>query len=157
MAYGIAPIRFDGGISNVTATPGDGVELGSKIEHDGKQYRYVYNTGNTQISVGEGCTVSAVSGYSVTVSSTTMADFFLGVVHHATIPTAYYGWVVVQGFAKAKAPANSGFAAGDPLTAGGDGRFAPAAGTMTANVLGKVTVATASGGIGEAFVYLGGE
>jgi hypothetical protein len=155
MGYGVAPIRFDGGVSNVTATPGYGVELGSLIDYDGKTYRYVYNAGNTQISIGEGCTVSAVSGYSVTVSSTTMADFFVGVVHHATLTTATYGWVVVNGFSKVKAVANTGLTAGDPLTAGGDGRWTPAVSTMTANVQGKCTIATASGGIGEAFVYLG--
>lgn len=160
MPYGLSPIRFDGGVSNVTASPGDGVELGSLIEHDGKLYRYVYNTGNSQISVGEGATVSGVSGYSVTVSSTTMADIFVGVCHHATLTTATYGWLVVQGFAKVKAPVNSALAAGDILQVGGDGRFGAIVSASTdvldTGGIGKVTVATGSAGIGEAFVYLAG-
>jgi hypothetical protein len=154
MAYqGIAPVIFES-VSHVTAT--NSVELGTEVTVDGRRYRYVYNAGNSQISVGRGATVSGTSGYSVTVSSTTMLDVFVGACYHATIPTGYYGWLLTKGAGKVAAPASTGLASGDILFPGGDGCFSPNApgGTSTTQGLchGKVTVSTASAGVGEAYV-----
>jgi hypothetical protein len=147
--YGLAPILFES-VSAVTATPS--TELGARVHADGKDYVYVYNAGNSQAIPGNGVTVSGVSGYSVTISSTTMADAYVGVVHHATLTTGTYGWVVARGFSKVKAVANTALAAGNMLVAGGDGLFTPAIGTQTAPIQGKCSVATASAGVGEAYV-----
>ena len=150
---GIAPIIFES-VSQTTAT--NSVDLGTEVTVDGRKYTYVYNAGNSQISVGYGATVSGTSGYSVTVSSTTNLDALVGVCYHATIATGYYGWLLTRGAGKVKAPASTALVAGDILFAGGDGVHSPNApgGTSPTQGLchGKVTVATASAGIGEAFV-----
>ena len=151
---GIAPINFDP-VSGVTATIGGGIEVGTRLEYGGRDYVYVYNGGNSQALPGHGVTVSATSGYTVTISSTSMTDVFVGVVHHSTIPTGYYGWVVARGNVKVRAAANSGLAAGDILNAGGDGVHVN--NSVVTNIVapflhGKVTVATASAGVGEAIV-----
>lgn len=146
--YGVGPVFFES-VSAVTAT--NSVQLGTRLLYDGNKYVYVYNAGTTQISVGEGATVSAVSGYSVTVSSITLADILMGVCKHVTLTTGTYGWLVCEGFAPAKAVPDTGLVAGGMLSLGADGRFAPALSTMTANVFGKCMIATISGGIGEAY------
>ena len=147
--FGLGPILFES-LSSVTAT--NSVELGTRVEYDGRLWVYVYNAGNSQAIPGNGVTVSGTSGYSVTVSSTTLADLFVGAVYHTTLTTGTYGWIVTRGNAKVKAPANSAIAAGDVLCAGGDGVWAPAPVTISAGVQGKATVATASAGVGEAYI-----
>lgn len=151
--YGLAPVIFES-VSQTTLT--NSVELGTRVEYDGKAYCYVYNTGNSQALPGHGVTVSGnISGYSVTISSTSMIDAFVGVVHHSTIATAYYGWVVTRGVCKVRATANSGLAAGDLLNAGADGVHVN--NSIVTNIVapqlhGKCTLATASAGVGEAVV-----
>lgn len=147
-----SPVLFES-VSQVTTT--NSVELGTKVAYMGKEYVYVYNAGNSQALPGHGVTISGVSGYSVTISSTSMIDAFVGVVHHSTIATAYYGWIVTKGHCKVRATANSGLAAGDILNAGGDGVHVN--NSIVTNIVapylhGKVMVATASAGVGEAFV-----
>lgn len=150
----LGPLRF-GSVSAVTATRGaNDPEVGTTCQEGDEHYRYVYNAGNSQISVGQCATVSAVTGYSVTVSTTTSVDFAVGVCKHATLTTGTYGWLLTKGFGPAKAHANSGLAAGGILTAGADGVVADMGSIATGYVgskIGKVTVATASGGNGEAF------
>lgn len=150
----LSPVIFES-VSNVTAT--NSVEIGTRVTTGGRTYCYVYNGGNSQISVGRGATLSATSGYTVTVSSITMVDAFVGVCYHATIPTGQYGWLVTRGNTKVAAVANTAIAAADVLGVGVDGGFAPMvpAGTATTQgfIHGKATVATASAGIGEAFVH----
>ena len=151
--YGVAPIAFES-VSAVTAT--NSVDLGTTREYAGEQYRYVYNAGNSQASPGQGMVVTSVSGYSVTVSSVTMNDLFVGVVKHTTFTTATYGWLLTQGYAPVKAPAGSIFTAGDLLGAGGDGvwtkRVSANTDTLLIQAQGKCTVATASAGVGLAYV-----
>lgn len=151
--YGLAPVIFES-VSQTTLT--NSVELGTRVEYDGKSYCYVYNTGNSQALPGMGVTVSGnVSGYSVTISSTTMVDAFVGVVHHATIATAYYGWVVTRGLCKVRAMANSGLAAADIIVAGGDGLHSTnniVTNAVAPHIHGKTTLATASAGVGEAVI-----
>lgn len=147
------PVSFES-VSNVTST--NSVDLGTRATYAGRQYCYVYNAGNSQISVGQGAIMTASSGYSVTVSSVTGLDIFVGVCHHATIATAQYGWLVTHGHTKIKTPAGSICTNGDLLFAGGDGVFSPNPLTGTASagiyIMGKCVAATASAGIGEGFV-----
>ncbi len=153
--YGLAPVNFDP-VSGVTATIGGGIELGTRIEYEGKALLYDYKAGNSQALPGHGVTVTGnVSGYSVTISSVTMIDAFVGVVHHSTIPTGYYGWVVTRGLSKVRAPVNSIIAAGSLLTPGGDGVWTnnSVVTNVTAPLVqGKITLDTASAGVGEAIV-----
>lgn len=150
--YSVAPVMFTP-ISNVTATLGaNSPALGARVLHEGNEYCYVYNAGNSQISPGYACVLSSVSGYSVTVSSTTMVDVAFGVVKHSTLTTATYGWVLTKGFCDLKTIANSSVAAGDPVTLGGDGVSVPAITTMTGQVHGKAVEATASAGVFVAYV-----
>lgn len=142
-------------ISSVTATPS--VLTGAHRTEAGDEYRYVYNDGNSQIGPGYGCIISAVSGYSVTISSTTNSNGFFGIVKHATLTTGTYGWVMVRGFAPIKAPANSGIAAGAILGIGGDGVVTDVPVTGVAAVpQGYCVVATASAGVGLGYVKLFG-
>jgi hypothetical protein len=115
----------------------------------------VYNTGTTQIIPGNGCIVSGVTGYSVTVSSVTSVDTFFGVCKHATLTTGTYGWVVTRGWVPMKAVPNSGLASADYVMAGTDGVFTVPGSVVTGyigNFVGKVTQSTASAGLGYGYV-----
>lgn len=147
--YDDSPIVFES-LSNVTNT--NSVDLGTRIDYAGRLYVYVYNGGNSVAAPGQGVTVTGTSGFTVTVSSVTMADMFVGCVYHTTISTAQYGWVVARGNCKIKAPANSSIAAADVLCAGNDGVWAPAPVTISASIQAKATIATASAGVGEGYV-----
>lgn len=150
----LSPVIFES-VSTVTAT--NSVELGTRLYVGGRNYCYVYNGGNSQISVGEGCTVTATSGYTVTVSTVTMVDAPAGFCYHATLTTGTYGWVVTRGHTKIKTPADSICSAGLLIAMGGDGRVTPHTWTVTTTtsplIIGKTVAATGSAGIGEAFVY----
>lgn len=149
----LSPVRF-GSVSMVTATRGvNDPEVGTIVYDGDEKYMFVYNAGNSQVSPGYGVTVSAVTGYSVTVSTTTMIDHVVGVCKHATLTTGTYGYVLLQGFGTAKMPANSGCAAGQLLTVGADGVFAVKSISTDApgHVFAKVMVATASAGVADAF------
>jgi hypothetical protein len=150
------PVRFCS-VSQVTATRGkNDPEVGAVFTEGDETYRYVYNAGNSQISVGECATVSGVTGYSVTVSTTTMVDYVVGVVKHATLTTGTYGFLLVHGYGPAKMVANSGCAAGQLLTVGGDGKLAvkSISTDAPAAAFAKVVLATGSAGVGEAYYRL---
>lgn len=155
--YSRSPVLFNS-VSMVTASLGvNDPEVGSICEVGDEKYVFVYNTGsNAQISVGQCATVSAVTGYSVTVSTVSSADAIIGVCKHATITTGTYGWLLTRGFATAKMPANSACAAGDLLAVGPDGTFTPKSIStgVYANAVGKVMVATASAGVADAFFHI---
>lgn len=156
--YANHPIRF-AGVSMVTATPGSNdPEVGTVITEGDEEYIFVYNTGNSQISVGQGAVVSAVTGYSVTVSSTSQVDLPVGVVKHSTLTTGTYGFLLTKGFGKYAVTANGPIvAAGDGLTLGADGYWATKLVTtaysqsVMPSIFGKAVVATASAGVGEAY------
>jgi len=154
MAFeGISPIRFDS-ISNVTSARGPkDPEIGSRCSYGNGDYLYVFNAGNSQASPGQLMTVTGTTGYSATVSTTTMIDHVIGVVYHSTLTTGTYGWVLTAGYGPAKAPANSGIAAGQLLTPGGDGVVAVKSISTDAPgaTIGKCVVATASAGVATAF------
>lgn len=144
---------FNEGVSAVTASPS--VEVGMERTVGDERYCYVYNAGNSQIPPSYGCTLSAVTGYSVTVSSLTNVDLF-GVVKHTTLTTGTYGWVMKKGFAAVEMGANNSAAAGVLLCPGADGTFAHATQTTLpfGMIVGKAMEAMASGASGQAYINL---
>lgn len=154
--FGLAPVRF-GGISMVTATLGDNdPEVGTMCEHDGAEYRFVYNDGNSQITPGHAAVLSAVAGYSCTVSSTTSVDFAVGVCKHATLTTGTYGWLMTKGFGQVQMGANESCAAGALLVLASDGKLANKTSGIgyTGNLVGKAMSAIASGASGAAYISI---
>lgn len=139
-------------VSAVTASPS--VEVGRERKVGDESYVYVYNNGGEDIDPGLGAILSGVTGYSVTVSSVTSADFLVGVCKHATLTTGTYGWLMTRGFSSVEMIATSGtVAAGGLLELGADGAFAPVSNT-TANgpAVGKAMEAIVSGASGQAFI-----
>lgn len=141
-------------VSAVTGTPSE--SPGARRRHGDEDYQYVYNAGNSQISVGLGATVSAVTGYSVTVSTTTSTDICVGVCKHSTLTTGTYGWLMTRGFAQVIMGANNSAAAGVPIGIGTDGTFAHVTQTTVAAgpILGKAMEAIASNGSGSVYLRL---
>ena len=101
------------GISHVTATPVH--QLGDRVLFNGDEYTYVFvKTGDTA-PIGFAVSLSASTGYSVTISCATDVQEAFGVVKHVDIPSAEYGWVVTKGFAPAIAGLNTGLAVNDKV------------------------------------------
>ena len=148
------PIRFKG-VSFVTATLGGGApQLGQEtFDADGNKYVFVYNDCTSQISPSYG--VAPQSGvstpFSVTLSTVTSADILVGVVKHATIPAASYGWVLTRGVTQVEMLAT--VATNAPLEIGADGLFAPVSNT-TGNgpTIGKSLAEIVTGASGSAFI-----
>lgn len=155
--YGIAPIRF-GSLSMVTATLGSkDPEIGARCIDAGLEYVFVYNDADTQGVPGMAFVTNngASTAYSGTISSTTSADFVLGVVRHATLTTNTYGWLVVKGVTSIKMGATSGTATtGKAVEIAANGLFTPVSNT-TGNLspaIGKALNTIASSALGDAFV-----
>lgn len=155
MALNGQPTVFVDSVSDVTATLPAGYEVGIRRYKGNEQYMLVYNNGNSQATVGNGVTITALTGYSVTVSSVTSVNPCFGVVRNATMTTATYGWVVIKGFSSLKADASTGLAVGDACCLGTDGvfqRLTGATGYAFAPVCAWVLQATASAGLGYGYV-----
>jgi hypothetical protein len=154
--YSIDPVRFGVGISGTTTTLGvNDPEIGTRMVVDELEYLFVYNAGGEEIYPGQPVVLSAVTGYSVTVSSVTSVDFAVGVRQHATMATAAYGWVATRGIGTVEMGANESAATGDPLGIGTEG-FCLAS-NMTAfrtPVCGKALGSYASGASGIAYFSL---
>jgi hypothetical protein len=149
------PIRF-GSVSMVTLTLGaNDPEVGTTVREGDEEYIFVYNNGNSQISKGQLAVCTAVTGYSVTVSSITHIDVPIGVCKHATMATSTYGWLLRKGFGPMQA--GSAVAAGDMLTVGADGVWQSKLLTTAYSqvvmpaVFGKCMVAAASSAVGDAY------
>lgn len=149
--YSLSPIPFRG-VSFVATTLGaNDPKIGDVIEYGNQRLRFVYNTGNSQISTGRAVVLSAVSGYSVTVSSVTITagNVPVGVCNHATILTGQYGWIVERGFASCYVA--DAAAVGAALIVTEDGGFvtyatAPAAlGPIVAKAMSAVASGTVTG------------
>lgn len=158
--YGLSPVAIGQGTPSFVTTslgPND-PSVGDVRVWGNEVYRFVYNTGaDAQISPGLACTISLVSGYSVTVSSTSSADFLIGVCKHATIATGGYGWVVEKGFCQITMIATSGsVAAGGMCELGADGKFAPKSNTTAnGNYVAKAMSAIVSSASGAAYIQAG--
>lgn len=148
MAFNSAdPINLES-VSAVTAT--NSVDVGTRRVWNGEEYVYYYNAGNSQISVGFGATVSAVSGYSVTVSSTS-GQHAVGFCKHATLTTATYGWLLKVGFLDGltNGMASTALTAGDSLQLAADGKVCKG---ETGPFVAQAMKATASAGSMSAFI-----
>ena len=111
-------------VSMVTATLGDNdPEPGLRRTVGDEDYRFVYNTGNSQISPGYGAIVSAVSGYSVTVSSVAGVDACVGVCKHTTLTTGTYGWLLTKGYGQIQMKADASATVGTLIAIDADGAF----------------------------------
>lgn len=152
--YSNDPVAF-AGISQVTASLGtNDPEPGARVSRGDESYVFVYNAGNSTIGMGKGAVLSAVSGYSVTVSSTTSVDFLIGVCKHESLTTGTYGWLMTRGFCEIEMGSSSGtVAAGGLVELGDDGEFYPVSNT-TGNgpAVGKAMEEIVSSASGTAFI-----
>jgi hypothetical protein len=114
---GLSPIAFES-ISNVTATPS--VSLGTRRIVNGEEYVYFYNNTGSAVTAGMAMTVSALSGYSLTRSTTADTDLIVCFNKHAAVPAASYAWGLTRGVVQAEF--NSTMATGVPITVGTDGQ-----------------------------------
>ena len=152
--YANRPVLF-GGKSMVTASLGaNDPEPGYRMTDGDEDYVFVYNAGNSQISPSYGAVLSGVSGYSVTVSSTTSVDLLVGVCKHATLTTGTYGWLVTRGFTQVEMEADNSAAAGQLLALAADGEFALKSNSTgyPTPAVGKAMEAMASAASGTAFI-----
>lgn len=135
----VSPVSFESA-SSVTATPS--VQLGTyKVDNAGNKFVYIYNGGNAQISKGQGAYLSPSnlsSALTVSVSnaaSQSGGERFVGVAHHATIATGYYGWVMAAGCSYVALDASEvSMNSGDILVPGVDGGFVVPAGSATTHI-----------------------
>lgn len=110
-------------VSMVTTSLGkNDPDLGTWLIKDDEEYQFVYNAGNSQIPPSYGCVLSAVTGYSVTISSTSGKKCF-GIVKHATLTTGAYGWVLKKGFCQVEMGTNLSMAANGIGVLDADGVF----------------------------------
>lgn len=151
--YNAAPIRFGVGVSGSTATQGvNDPEIGSRCIVDEVDYLFVYNDGASDLNQGQPCVMSAVTGYSITVSAVTQVDLALGVRLHSTLPASSYGWIAQRGIGVVEMNADESAAVGDLLGLGTEGFAHKSASTgMPTPTIGKAMEAIASGGSGVAY------
>lgn len=99
--HGFDSVAFES-VSAVTAT--NSVRLGTRRLWKGEEYVYCYNAGGATITVGVfGKLVTGASGYSVAVTALTdVVCPAVGVVVHADLTTATYGWLMTKGFTTMK-------------------------------------------------------
>jgi hypothetical protein len=119
---------FKESLSAVTATKPTDLALGT-LRYESYlgeqcQWVYVYNGGGAQISPTYGVTpvTNASGAYSMTVTSIASWSVMRGLVVHATLTTATYGWVLKRGTATFIA-GNTSFQAGRGIIASVDGTF----------------------------------
>lgn len=156
--YSVDPVRFGVPVSGSTATLGvNDPEVGTRMVIGDEEYLFVYQLGTSTATIGHAVVCSAVTGYSVTVSSTTSADMAVGVVKHADLDPAVYGWVCTKGFTSIEMGATSGtVAAGDLVHLADDGKFVPVSNATGSkdNVVGKAMEAIVSSASGQAYISL---
>ncbi len=154
-SYNLSPVRF-GGVSFTTTSLGvNDPQPGDRCSENGVDYLFVYNEGGASAPVGCGVVLnSAATGYSVTVSAATSADYLIGVTQNSTMATGAYAWVVTRGICTVKMMTASGtVAARQLLELGANGYFYGASNT-TANGLGwgQAVSAIVSSASGQAYI-----
>lgn len=112
----VNPVAFES-VSNVTATPS--VALGTRRIFNGEEYVYFYNNTGSSVTQGAAMTVSGLSGYSLTRSTTAEIDAPICFVKHADVAAGSYAWGLVRGLVKAQLV--SAISNGLPLMIGADG------------------------------------
>jgi hypothetical protein len=149
------------GISHVTATRAHA--LGDRCTFDGNRYVYVYNaSSDLTAKQGYAMIARASTDFSCVISADTGVSPFVGVVQHVDIPVGEYGWILERGFGYISAGANTGLAAGDMVCIVGTTNTGNMSrqlqqtaysNQVTPRTLGVVQIATATGGLGEAYFY----
>lgn len=153
------PVKFRG-VSFVTATlTSKDPQLGTRTyDSAGNEYVFMYNACNSQILPTYGVVVqsSVSTPFSMTLSSATSADIAVGLVKHATIPTANYGFVLTKGVGTVEMLASSGTVATNGLLElGANGLWAPRSNTTGNGVSNaKALEEIVTGASGSAFVNL---
>ena len=142
------PIMFES-VSNVTATPS--VQLGTRTIVNGEDYCYIYNAAADTATKDHGVIITAMTGYSISLQSVTMVGGFFGLVKHADIPAASYGWVLTKGFGQGLAGTTKSLATGDPLVCGVSGTFGRNTGAATAYCNGFVINGAATAATADVF------
>jgi len=152
--YNCGPVVFAGKSSTTNALGSNDPEVGTIYREGDEEYVWVYNAGNSQIQPSYGAVMSAVSGYSVTLSSVTSVDLLVGVCKHATIATGYYGWLMKKGIVEVEMEADNSCAAGQLLALAADGEFALKSNSTgyPTPAVGKAMAAIASGASGTAYI-----
>lgn len=152
--YGLSPLRFVTPSYVASSLGANDPKVGDVAHVGNEMYVFVYNDGNTPIKVGDGVIVSSVSGYSVTISSTTGVELLVGVNKHATISSAQYGYICVRGWSQVNMGADLSCAAGAGLVLAADGKFT--AKTCATGYAGPIQViameAIASAASGTAYI-----
>lgn len=140
MAFqGIAPVGFVGKSHVTDALGANHPEVGTRANFDGEDYLWVYNDGNSDLPPSFGATTLLNSGMSVTLSSITGTDLFIGVCKHVTLTTAAYGWLLTRGFVDVELGANDSGITGQPVGPGVNGVFAARTAATTVVVAGQVS------------------
>lgn len=134
MAYdGIVAVVKDEDLS--TPHSDQRYQLGARHYKNGNEYVYVYN-GQSAIGTGKYCVVEGIgssmtSGYTVTVTNASLANWLAGVAQ-TTIAASYYGFVMTKGVSLI-APDSGAVSAnvGVDLALGTDGGFIAAGATFS--------------------------
>lgn len=135
----VGPI-LEESVSAVTAT--NSVELGTRRIIDGDEYVYCYNNTGSLATAGALMIQSAVSGYSLTRSTTIVTDYPMVAVKNVEVPAGSYFWGLVRGSVNLMSIAMS---AGEALTTGADGNAKTMVTGYTGPLIGRcITVSTAS-------------
>ena len=164
---GDSRIMADAGLGKVSSTvatlPG-GYTLG-EVRHDGGiKYRLFCNASPDQINPGWGfMRASGCGAYSIALTSTLDVARHIGggVVHHATVPTAYYFWGAVRGYlASGVIGGETSISSGNPMSLQTTGCFLGCGATISTQVpcgyvLATVTTGhTGTGGTRTGSVYV---
>ena len=151
--YSNTPVIFEGISGVVTTLVSKSPQIGSRVNYEGNDYVYVYNGGNSEISKGYGiCPQTAATGFTGTITSVAK-DPFLGVVVHATLPTASWGWVCNKGIVPVAIA--SAAAVGTAFSVSADGVFATYVCGTTGKEVGKIlTASSGSTAIATAYICL---
>ena len=154
--YSLDPVRFGVDVSGSTASLGiNDPEIGTRTVVDELEYLFVYNNGGEQILPGQPVTISGVTGYSVTVSTTTQADMAIGVRQNSTLATGEYGWIATRGIGTVEMSANESCVTGEVLAVGAEGfGLASNSTDFQTPTVAKALESIASGASGVAFFSL---
>lgn len=156
--YSAGPVLFYGKSHVTDALGANHPEVGTRMQDGDEEYIWVYNNGGEQIQPSYGAVLdhySNVTGYSVTISSVTSTDVFIGVCKNSTITTGAYGWLLTRGFTKVEMEADNSAVTGQALNIAANGEFAlasAASGGYASPVVGQALESIASAASGDAYI-----
>jgi hypothetical protein len=131
-------------------------ELGAILRNGDEEYIFCHNVG-PDIAPSYGAIMSAVTGYSLTLTSISGADQLVGIVKHATVPSGGYGWFLRRGFCQVEMSASDSATTGGILFLGVNGTFAlksmlSAGSTRAGGTIGKAMEGIDSAASGTAYI-----